>query len=154
MEVLPPPPFASELVARLRATSSAMVVAVDAVPAEPILVVPATAWVACVPLTAPPEVLDVELFQHVGMLPKLGRHFHDDVVLLRAEGIVDRRDLRLREGIPQRIVDLNFAQAQTRRGVAVDDQIGLEPARLHVGIHIGELRHILHGLTQLDRPGA
>jgi hypothetical protein len=52
------PAFASELAARLRATSCAMaVLALEAAPAAPIWVVPATAWVACVPLTAPPAVL-------------------------------------------------------------------------------------------------
>jgi len=72
VEVLPRPAFANELAARLRAVSSATAVAFAAallvaelavvvvlvlLVVDVIEVVPATAWVACVPLTAPPEVL-------------------------------------------------------------------------------------------------
>src|SRR5580692_4645062 len=58
VEVLPRPAFASELAAKLRATSAAMAAAVglDAA-ADCSTVVPATACVDWVPLTAPPEVL-------------------------------------------------------------------------------------------------
>jgi hypothetical protein len=76
--------------------------------------VPATACVDWVPLTAPPEVLTYKLLQHLRVLPELGRHFHDDVVLLRAEGIVDRGHLRLGEGIAQGVVDLAFGESEAR----------------------------------------
>src|ERR1700722_2567415 len=61
VEVLPRPALAREFAARLRAVSSAMAAALEleAVPVAAGLstVVPATACVACVPETAPPDVL-------------------------------------------------------------------------------------------------
>src|SRR5260221_654033 len=62
VEVLPRPALASEFNAKLRAASWAMDAALDEL-AEPlaefvaVATVPATACVACVPLTAPPDVL-------------------------------------------------------------------------------------------------
>src|ERR1700735_5586780 len=58
VEVLPRPALASEFDARLRATSSATaVLAEETDPAGARATVPATAWVDCVPETAPPDVL-------------------------------------------------------------------------------------------------
>ncbi len=56
VEVLPRPLLASELAAALRAASLAGAALVLLL-LPPMLVVPATACVACVPDTAPPEVL-------------------------------------------------------------------------------------------------
>jgi len=87
VEVLPRPEFARELAARFRARSCATAVLVElALVAElalalvptplPVLVplpvlevsvvVPATAWVDCVPLTAPPAVLTYRLLSVSG----------------------------------------------------------------------------------------
>src|SRR5512147_1550750 len=59
VEVLLRPPVASALLARLRAASFAAAAAEELgdVAVLPTLVVPATACVDCVPVTAPPEVL-------------------------------------------------------------------------------------------------
>src|ERR1700722_5518259 len=56
VEVLPRPELAREFAARFRATSSATETLEEAV-AGLRMVVPATGWEDCVPLTAPPEVL-------------------------------------------------------------------------------------------------
>ena len=87
-------------------------------------------------------------------LPELRRDLHDHVVLLRTEGIVDGRDLRLREAVPQRIVDLPLREPDSGRAVPVDDQIGLEPSGLQVSVHIGDLREVLEREAQLLRPAA
>ncbi len=69
VEVLPRPPLARELVARLRAMSLATALAVLVEPEAALnTVVPATACVACVPLTAPPEVLTYSSFSTSGCI--------------------------------------------------------------------------------------
>src|SRR5262245_54105703 len=80
VEVLPRPALASELAARLRATSCATVRAVEVLPDLLVLpvvldlteVVPATAWVAWVPLTEPPEVLTYSCFSTSGFCQNSG----------------------------------------------------------------------------------
>src|SRR5258708_3522865 len=56
VEVLPRPELAREFAARFRATSCATETLEEAL-AGLRMVVPATGWEDCVPLTAPPEVL-------------------------------------------------------------------------------------------------
>ncbi len=105
-------------------------------------------------MAAPPDGADIQVLENLRVLPELRRHFHDDMILLRTEGIVDGGDLRLGKGVAQRIVDLNLRQAQARGAVAIHDQVGLETAGLQIGIHIGDLRHVLQRCAQLLRPGA
>ena len=115
---------------------------------------PATACVNCVPDAAPPAVLTYSSLRISGFCQILRRHFHDHVVLLRTERIVDGGDLRLGKGIAQRIVDLYLRKSQARGTVAIHDQIGLQTAGLQIGIHIGDFGHILQRRAQLLRPGA
>jgi hypothetical protein len=153
VEVLPRPELASEFEARLRATSSAMAALVEVVDAADVsTTVPATACVDCVPETAPPEA-HIEVLQGIRVLPELGRHFHDDMILLRTEGVEDVRDLSLRKRVAQRIVDLNLREPKPRRAVAVHDEIGFQAAGLQIGIHVGDFRHALKRGAQLLRPG-
>ena len=100
---------------------------------------PATACVACVPVTGAAGGADVELLEHVGVLPELRRDLHDHMVLLRAERVVDRRDLGLRKRIAQRVVDLASVRPRREAAVAIDDQVGLQPAGLQVRVHVGRL---------------
>src|SRR5215469_7664761 len=77
VEVLPRPLLARELAARLRATSLAMLAAEFAdeevfVEADLNTVVPATACVACVPLTAPPAVLTYSSLSTSGCIMNSG----------------------------------------------------------------------------------
>src|SRR3569833_752319 len=68
VEVLKRPAFARELAAKLRATPAATEALLAATVPRLLLndVVPATAWVACVPLTEPPEVLIYSSFRTSG----------------------------------------------------------------------------------------
>src|SRR5258708_3817934 len=79
VEVLPRPAFANELDARLRAASSATAAAAVlvlvlelVVVADLIEVVPATACVAWVPVTEPPEVLTYSCFSTSGFCQNSG----------------------------------------------------------------------------------
>src|SRR5450432_3456985 len=73
VEVLPRPEFASELAARLRAVSWAIAAAEGEVDAAVLsTVVPATACVACVPETAPPDVLTYNSFNTSGFCQNSG----------------------------------------------------------------------------------
>ena len=65
----------------------------------------------------------------------------DDAVLV-ALGI-DGRDLPLREGIVERVVDVLHLHAQPRRRDAVDHHIGLQAALLAVGVDVDELGQLL-----------
>ena len=60
---------------------------------------------------------------------------HDPVLV--AHG-VDGRDLSLREGIGQRLVDRTNGDAQTGSGHAVDDDARFEPAPVTVTRHVDE----------------
>ena len=67
---------------------------------------------------------DVEIAERAGVLPVLRSDLHDDMVLiLRA---VDDGDLALAERVVQRVVDGVQRQAKPLRGIAVDDDVGLE----------------------------
>src|SRR5882757_8288094 len=81
VDVLPRPAFAKELAARLRAVSSATAAALVLVlvfaeaatlAVDLIDVVPATACVACVPVTAEPEVLTYSCFRTSGFCQNSG----------------------------------------------------------------------------------
>ncbi len=74
VDVLPRPLFASEFAARLRAVSAAIAAALFAA-VEPLVlktVVPATACVDWVPLTAPPAVLTYSSFRTSGLCSHCG----------------------------------------------------------------------------------
>src|SRR3984893_2034741 len=73
VDVLPRPAFAREFAARLRAASAA-IAAFDDVADLAVLstVVPATACVAWVPVTAPPEVLTYNSFKTSGLCQNSG----------------------------------------------------------------------------------
>src|SRR5262249_30324225 len=65
----------------------------------------------------------VELLENLGVLPELRRDLHDDVILLRTEGVVDGRDLCLCERIAERIVYLTCRETETRGRIAIHDQV-------------------------------
>ena len=56
---------------------------------------------------------------------------------------VDRGDLPLAESVIQRVVDLRGRYAEPRRGVAIDDEIGLQPLLLLIRVDIGHDRAVL-----------
>jgi ribosomal 50S subunit-recycling heat shock protein len=91
-------------------------------------------------------------FRASRVLPELGRDLHHDVILLRTVRVVDRRYLRLCEGISQRVVDLAGRQPQSSRAVAIDDQIRFQAARLQITVHIGQFGDVLQRVAQLVRP--
>ena len=72
VDVLPRPALASEFAARFRDTSWATAVALTVLGEPASLVVPATAWVACVPVTAPPAVLMYSSFSISGFCQYCG----------------------------------------------------------------------------------
>ncbi len=73
VDVLPRPAFAREFAARLRAASAAIAALDEVVDAAGLsTVVPATACVACVPVTAPPEVLIYNSFRISGLCQNSG----------------------------------------------------------------------------------
>src|SRR5215468_8648113 len=74
--------------------------------------------------------LDVDRLERVGILLVLRRHLEDHVVLV--ERRVDVGDLALAEGVVERVVDELGEDTETRGGVPVDDERGLEPAVLLV----------------------
>jgi len=60
----------------------------------------------------------------------LRRHFHDHVILV--EGVVDRRDLALTEGVVECRGDVARRYAEPARRIAIDGQVELQPALLLV----------------------
>src|SRR5262249_54256186 len=76
---------------------------------------------------------------------------HDPILVrLRKDG----RDLPLPKGVIQRIVDRLWADAETRRRIAVNDQARLQAQDLGVAGHITQLRQLLQLLHKAWRPQA
>ncbi len=72
--------------------------------------------------------------------------------MILVQGIVDGRHGSLAEGIVEGVIDLVHGQAETRGGIAVDHDIGLEALLLLVGVQIGEGLVLLQGGQQLWCP--
>ena len=81
--------------------------------------------------------LDVDAAERGGVVLELLRHLHHHVVLV--ELLVGGGDLALAEGIRERGVNGERADAEARCGVAVDDQLGLQALALLVGCNVLEL---------------
>ena len=92
----------------------------------------------------------MDLIERVGVLPELRRDLHHDMVLV--ERRVHRRHLPLAEGIVQRVVDRLLRKTQARRGVAIDDDVGLEAAVLLIAADVGENFNGAQFLEHLRRP--
>ncbi len=76
--------------------------------------------------------------------------FHDDAVLirLREDGGYDS----LAEGVVKRVVDGTHADAETRRAVAVDGDVGRKPVIFLVADDVGKLRLLTERCQQLGSP--
>jgi hypothetical protein len=81
----------------------------------------------------------------------LRRDFHDDAVLVELG--VDRRYDRLPEREVQDGVDLALREPEPRRGRAIEDQRGLQPAHLLVGVDVGDLGHVAQRALEARHPG-
>ncbi len=76
---------------------------------------------------------------------------HDHAVLIRLGE--DRRHDALAEGIVQRVVDGAHADAEARRAVAVDGDVGRKPVVFLVADDVRELGLLAKRCQQLGRPG-
>ena len=85
-------------------------------------------------------------------MPELRRRLHDHAVLV--ELAIDGRDDRLAEGEVERRVDLARPEAQARRGLAVDDERGLQAAHFLVARDVGDLGDGAQLALEARRPGA
>ena len=93
------------------------------------------------------------LFERSRILRKLRIHFEHHVVLVQLREY--RRDLALAECVVERVVDRLRQYAQTRCRVAIDHQLGFEPAVLLVGGDVAQLTAAVCSLsTRLGRPSA
>src|SRR5690242_17788350 len=79
---------------------------------------------------------NVNRFQGLRGLLKFRGDFHHDVILVQT--FVDVRDLALAEGVAERVVDVLDGNAETRSGVAVNDERTLKSLQLLVRVHIAE----------------
>src|SRR6202040_1695178 len=73
---------------------------------------------------------DIYLVQGFRILPELGRHLHDNVVLVLRR--IDSRYLALAEYIVEGVIDLINREPEPRRAAAVDDQIRRKPVQVLV----------------------
>ncbi len=93
---------------------------------------------------------DVEFVERARILPVARRDLHDDMILvLRA---IDDRNLPLAERVVECVVDRIQGEAQAHRRVAVDGDVGLEPALLLVGIDVLDDIAVHQRCRQLRRP--
>jgi hypothetical protein len=60
--------------------------------------------------------------------------------------------LALAKSVVERVVDLGDGDAEPRRGIAVDGDVGLEPLVLLVGVDLGDLRNRLQFRENARRP--
>ena len=88
--------------------------------------------------------------QRIRVLPVLRRYFHDHMVLV--ERVVDGGDLPLPKGIVKHGIHLLLGQTQAGHGVAIENQQGLQPFHLLVGVDIGQHRQGHQSLLHLGRP--
>ncbi len=93
--------------------------------------VPATAFVVWVPLAEPPDLLTNTSLKTSGFCQYSRCDLHDDVILIA--GVVDGRHLALAVGVIKRVVDLGDRDAEPRRSVSVDLEIGLQALVLLIG---------------------
>ena len=92
----------------------------------------------------------VNVLQRIRILRKLRVHFEHHVVLvqLRKNG----GDLALPEGVVERVVDGLGQYAQTRRGIAINHQLGLQAAILLIGGDIAHGRQLAQLVDQSRGP--
>ena len=94
----------------------------------------------------------VNVLERIRILRKLRIHFQHHVVLVQLGKYGG--NLALPEGVVERIVDGLGQNAQTRRGIAIDDQFGFEAAILLVGGHVAHGRQLAQLVHQLAAPTA
>ena len=114
------------------------------------LTVPPGRFEVAVPAAPPPDVRHTDVLERRRDLRVARVDFHDDVILV--DGAVDDRYLALAESVVERVVDLGRRDAEPRGGVAIDDEIGLQPLLLLVGIDVREHGTVLERLDELRRP--
>ena len=92
----------------------------------------------------------VDVAQELRILRVARVDLHHHVILI--DRAVDDRDLTLAECVIERVVDLAGADAEARRGVAIDLKIGFESFQLLVGAHVRDHRVVLKRRDELRRP--
>ena len=70
--------------------------------------------------------------------------------MILVDGAVDDRYLALPECVVQGVVDLLRGEAKTRSGVAVDVEVGFQPALLLIGTHVRQNRTVFE---RVNEPG-
>ena len=87
----------------------------------------------------------------VGRVALIARvDLQDDAILVALR--VDGRNLPLREGVVERVVDVLDVDAEPRRGLPVDLDGGLQAALLAIGRYVGEPRDLAQALDHLGHP--
>src|SRR5215468_10776950 len=76
-------------------------------------------------------------------------HYHVILIQLGKDG----RDLALAESVVEGVVDRLWSDTEPGCGIAVDNQLGLEPARLLVAGSIPDLGQGLNFCKEPGRPG-
>ena len=79
---------------------------------------------------------DVDRVERIWIRQKPGIRFEHDVMLV--EPFVEGGDLALTEGVVKRAVDGGRRHAQSRSGIAVDDDVGLQAACLLVARDVAQ----------------
>ena len=79
--------------------------------------------------------------ERAGIALEVRLHLEDDVVLVQLRE--HRRDLPLAERVVERVVDHLRRDAEPRRRVAIDRQIGLQAAVLLIARDVAQLGHAL-----------
>src|SRR4029079_906188 len=74
----------------------------------------------------------------------LAAHFQNDAVLVA--GAVNCRDLPLRKGVVERVVDILDTHTQPRRGLSVDADIDLQPSLVTVSRDVDDARYLLYAV--------
>ena len=87
----------------------------------------------------------------VGLVWKFVTDFHDHVVLVQLGE--DGGDLALAEGVVERVVDVGHGDAETRRSVAIDDELRAEALVLQIAGDVGDGRVLAELLHHFARVG-
>ena len=94
----------------------------------------------------------VDILERIRILRELRIHLEHHVVLVQLRE--DGGHLALPKGVVQRVVDRLRQNPQSRSGIAIDHQLGLEAAILLVGGHVahgGQLAQFVHQFGRPDR---
>ena len=130
------PLAASELVARLRAESAAIVAAFEFGDRSR-----AETGDAQIGRLRSARICarrgDIEVAHRRGILPIARRHLHDDMILV--ERAIDRRHLALAKGVIKRIVDGAQSQSETLGRRPINHDVGFEAGLLLVRIDVFEM---------------